>query len=412
MRHRLACTTLFLSAAALLAPASARADVSFGTEARYMALGGAGLAIIDDPTQAATVNPAALSLRPLRFDLQWPSVGLRARGTGVGDAIGRLATGNLSASDAVEFARDFAKEPSRVEADLGFGVAVSVLDLRVRSQASVTVTPAPAFTTWALSGQDIGTWVRSQVPDTISEVPSGAALKSAIAGLGADSTIAGAAVLAPSLGVGMRLPNGVLGRYDVGDLRVGVRVKPTQIYYSQWAAGVDTSGIGDANFADQAELNTALASVASVSTRKVATQDSMGIGADVGMLWQPAQVPYTTFALTVDNLLEPGFTLPNLAGTPHGGRKLMPRSFNAGAAIQMPGAILIAGDVTDINAAIGGPYFRAGVELRPPVPGLRWLAVRGGYNSGTGFAGGLGIGGFNVAYASRSQVVVSQGFNF
>ncbi|HOQ29165.1 MAG TPA: hypothetical protein PLH36_10525, partial [Armatimonadota bacterium] len=94
---------------------------------------------------------------------------------------------------------------------------------------------------------------------------------------------------------------------------------------------------------------------------------------DFGLLWQPAYIPYTTIALTVDNLIEPSFRIPAGADAsivPGRGDKLMPRTFNLGAAMTIPGGLLLAADLLDITGANsanpnGEAQFRIGAEFRP-----------------------------------------------
>jgi hypothetical protein len=46
------------------------------------------------------------------------------------------------------------------------------------------------------------------------------------------------------------------------------------------------------------------------------------------------------------------------------------------------------------------------------VPGLRFIALRGGYGTSTGMSVGIGLWGFGIAYASRAPFVASQTFRF
>jgi len=360
MKRFLGWCTAGLIAAALVNSAPARADISLGYEARYSGLAGAGLAVIDNPTQAGLINPAALSLRTRGFGMQWPNVTFRWQGAGMGEAIGQLASGSLDLNDAADLVKDFGSEAGRVDAGLGFGAAFRAVDLRVQTTASVRVDPRVDLQNPANSGFDVR----------------------------------GAATVAPSLGFGFRVPNGVLGRSNLGDVRVGFRVKPTQVYYSHFVVVPDGSN--------------------GWQSQPVAGEDGLKettLGVDFGALWQPAFVPYTTVGLTVDNLVEPSFRDPAT------GARLMPRTVNLGASITIPGGLLIAADVLDITGANranpnGKAQIRAGAEFRPNLPILRLLALRGGYNSATGFAGGLSIGSFGIAYAERAPLVASQTVNF
>ena len=364
MKRFLVWSTACLIAAAFVHTAPARADISFGYEARYAGLAGAGIAIVDMPNQACTVNPAALSLRQKGFEVQWPNVSFRWRGAGIGEAVGRLATGSVSSSDVVSLFQDFGEDAGRVDAGLGLGGAFRSVDVRVQASAALNIKPRAGFDS-------------NNVPQTWFDGQS-------------------AATVAPSVGIGFRVPNSLLGRYNLGDVRAGVRVKPTQVYYNHYLVKPDATA--SSGFKSDA--------VAGENGQKDST-----LGVDFGALWQPAFIPYTTVGLTVDNLVEPSFKVP---GTDS---KLMPRTVNLGASMSIPGGFLLAADLLDVTNANthndnGGRQFRAGAEFRPGLPILKWFAVRGGYNSETGFAAGLSIGSFGIAYAKHAPLVASETFNF
>ena len=432
MKRFLRWCTVGLVAAALAYSAPARADLSFGYEARYVGLGGAGLAVIDNPTQAGLINPAALSLRPAAFGMQWPNIGLRWRGAGIGDAFDQLASGSLSMTEAVDLARDLGTEPTRIEANLGLGFALSTLDVRARALGNVAIRPSALFTSWAISGQEPGAWLQSSAAasDLRAEFNGVTTAADANAALGRvgdklGAHLVGAATVSPSIGFGMKLPNGLLDSSRIGDVRVGVRVKPTRVYYSHWVVkptaqltAEDVNPNGGLN--DSAWGKMKLQGQAAIELGGKDSLEETSFGMDFGLLWQPAYIPYTTIALTVDNLIEPSFRIPAGADAsivPGAGDKLMPRTVNLGAAMTIPGGLLLAADLLDITGANsanpnGEAQFRIGAEFRPSLPVLRWFAVRAGYNSATGMAAGLSLGSFGIAYAERSPLVASQTFNF
>lgn len=413
-------------AAALLCTAPARADISFGYEARYVGLGGAGLALVDNPTQAALINPAALSLRPMNFGIEWPNLAVRMRGADMGDAFDQIASGTIGAVKALDLARSLGQEPTRLEANLGMGVAASVLDLRARTQANIVITPGASFSRWAMSGQDMGTWIQnsSGLVDVnagtlagvhVTDQASLAAAMQAAAAQGVRADVSGAAVIAPSIGFGFRVPTNLVSSADIGDLRMGFRVKPTQIYYSHWQVTPDASQVTAADIAGGPAAIAAKLRASATAGSELGTRTSLSnssVGADMGMLWQPGQIPFTTFALTVDNLLEPSFKIPNAVGVPNAGKPLLARTLNLGMAIQAPAGVTLAADLIDLTGANGAAQFRAGAEFHSKLPILRWFTLRAGYNSATGLAGGIGIAGFGISYANRAPLVASQTLNF
>lgn len=361
MKRTLACCAAFFALALLVPSAPARADLSFGYEARLIGMGGAGLAIIDNPTHAALVNPAALALpRSRRLDVEWPNFGWRVEGLKVLDALSKLSDFSLSAAEALEMYNDFKDVQDGVSIGIhsGMGIALGPFDVRLRSQSRYRLNNV------ALGGS----------------------------GAGITADVLGATYLAPSVGFGFHAPTMLVEKMGGGDLCFGFRAKTARTYYNHWVVQRDASG----HVSTQAP--TSAGDSASISSTK--------IGLDFGLLWQPAIAPRTTVALTVNNLIQPGLRVPSSAPVAPAGENLLPRTVNLGVALRGPGPMRLAADLMDLTGAStadGKAQFRAGLDL-----GI----LRAGYNQKSGFAVGLSLFGLSIAYAADTPIVASQTFNF
>ncbi|MBI3945097.1 MAG: conjugal transfer protein TraF [Armatimonadetes bacterium] len=363
MRKTLGWCAAFLAVYLIAGALPARADLSFGYEARLIGMGGAGLAIIDNPTQAALVNPAALSLpRSRRLDVEWPNFGWRVEGVNVWDALGKLSDFSVSASEALEMYNDFrdARDGVSIGVNSGMGLAVGPVDFRLRSQSRHRL-------------------------NSVTVAPSGSSVA-------ASADVFGATYLAPSVGFGFRAPGALREKLGGGDLHLGFRAKAARTYYNHWVVQQDTAGNVTTQQPTGADDRTSL--------------HDTKIGLDVGLLWQPAALPRTTVAFTVNNLIESGLDVPSTAGVAPAGENVLPRTYNLGVAFRGPGPVRLAADILDVtgqSTADGKAQFRAGLDL-----GI----FRVGYNQKSGFAAGVSLLGLSIAYAGDTPIVASQTFNF
>src|SRR5579872_2513679 len=148
-RGRGRCVTLGVGLLTLLmAGNTGRADITYGGNARAIAMGGAGLAIVDRSERSTLVNPAALALYNRRVRMEYPSIGLHASGIPIDKAWDHLIS-HPSANDAVSLARDFGQRESDFGASLQFGMRFGHLDAEATGLAVVHVIPNAALETWA-----------------------------------------------------------------------------------------------------------------------------------------------------------------------------------------------------------------------------------------------------------------------
>ncbi|HEY3376915.1 MAG TPA: hypothetical protein VGL77_05410 [Armatimonadota bacterium] len=345
----------------------AYADITLGSDARSVGMGGAGLASGDSP-DTANLNPASLADTGARFGVQWPSATMHMQGAGYGDAIKLIGNPSLSAADALHMAITLGENTTQLDATASAGVLLPKMDLQATAAIRTELLPNEAFKRWVHGGNQ-GT-------------PSSDARADLYAG--------GLATL-PSVGLGVHVPlPGMQGR-----LAVGVRVKPSTAYYSHYI--ID----GNAVLAGQPLL------AAEMGGNNYLSQRSFS--ADLGFTYTPARMPNARFAVVVNNLLEPK-AIAFAAASPDGlfAKQMSPRSISAGVALVGQYSTLAA-DLVDIGGAYGKAQVRIGGEVRAPG---NVLALRGGYNSTTGFTAGLGLGSFGIAISRQTPVMLSQSITF
>lgn len=352
-----------LLATLVLCVLPALADVTMGGNARAVAMGGAGLAS-GDAQGATALNPAFLAESGIRFGVQMPTFDARLLGANYGDVVDLLGKTRLDPQDALELATSLGDGPTQLDAASNFGVQLPYTDVSVEATLQARVEPNDEFRAWVREGGD---------PDDLLSYPD----------MQADLYAKGITAL-PSVAMGVKVP---LPRATAGTLAVGVRLKPVQTYYAHYV--ID----GAAIVAHAPQLAPEMGGVDYLKRTS--------FSADLGLLYAPPQYGNLRTALVVNNLIEPkALDLPGV-----GEEQLAPRTISVGAAI-VEQYYTLAADLVDLSAAYHRhPQFRAGGELR--LPG-HILALRGGYNSATGFTCGLGLGAFGIAYSDTTPIMVSQ----
>lgn len=346
----------------------ARADVTFGGNARAFAMGGAGIAVVDRSERNTLLNPAALALFNRRIKLEFPHVGIHASGVPFDKAYDHLLK-NPSANDAVSIARDFGKRDSSYGASLGWGLRIGHLDAHANGQAQVKVMPNPALQTW-------------------SNTANGDVTK--LTG-GERADLFGAAIYSlPEAGVAERIsPEGSPIRVEAG-----ARVRLSRAVYTHYL--VSSSNIAN---------NTPAAPAPELNGGTTITRD--GIGADLGFLAHPADHKGLSGALVIFNAVEPNF---RINGTDQNGNPakydLQPRSVSVGSAWE-GGRFLTVFDVVDLTRAYGNVQARMGAEYS-----TKGVALRAGYSSARGFTAGFGWGWLQLAFGARAPLEVTSTLRF
>jgi len=164
-------------------------------------------------------------------------------------------------------------------------------------------------------------------------------------------------------------------------------------------------------FADQNDLSSGTAGRRAVELGAADYLDKRGTGIDVGIIWKPNKELPLTYALVVENLIEPNiefaYTAPG-TNTPQTTIKPLKRAIHAGVAMEDPLGITYVADWVDITNNLGKRELRFGAEKR--LGG--GLAVRAGYGSRNGWAIGGEIFGINLAVAQKFPLQVSRSFVF
>lgn len=350
--------------ACLAACLPAVADITLGTSARSVAMGGAGIATGD--AQGAGANPAFLADSDMLLGIIWPSVSAGAGGAGgLLDAVKLISSTALDTDEAWDMLKEAGEETTTVEMSANAGLALPRADLLTSAALHVEVTPNADFSIWLKSGAS-------------GELPATAR---------ADVYAGGAASL-PSLGIGFHLP---AMRSLPGKTAVGFRIKPSRMYYSHYVfdpehpRGTPAEEMGGKSY--------------------LATSS---FSADAGIIYTPQKADKLRFALMVNNLIEPKAVQFRAPSERFGLEKqLAPRTVSLGSAWEDQ-QITLAVDLVDITGNAGASHVRAGCEYR--LPG--GIALRGGYNSEDGFTGGIGFGNLGIAVSKEAPVMVTSTIAF
>ena len=359
-------TILAVAALAALAIGPACADVNFGAYARSVAMGGAGLAVVDNPTATGAINPAAYALKSPGFRLLFPGVDFRMEGTSLSDLMDVARdVQDAKGESAIALARELGKRNTKVEVGAYAGFIAGPVAITADGQAAAELVPSDGFKSWANSESSVD-WVAelgdlglAGIQDKYHADVTGRAL-----------------VSLPSVGVGFKIPNG-------RGLCAGLRVKflrSTVRYQRVQPSDVDLTGQPEFEAVPQ-------------PGEPEEVEDS-GLGADVGFIYQtPGSKVQLTTALVLSNLIR-----PNLEGVG------LERMISAGAALRLSNKLLLAGDLVNINGAYDrNTQLRLGAELSP----VRWFALRAGYSGGD-FTFGLGLGGLNIAVSKDTPLIVGR----
>ena len=353
---------LFASCLAACLPVVA--DVTLGTDARDVAMGGAGLASGD--TQAASTNPAFLADSDTLLGIIWPSVSARLNGAaGLTDAIKLIGNAAVDANEAWDMLKEVGQGPTTVDMSARTGLALPRADLLASAAVHSEITPNADFSNWLKSG------MTGDLPATAS----------------ADVYSGGIAAL-PSLGIGFHLPE--IASLP-GTTSVGFRVKPTRLYYSHY--------IFDAANPDGAPA-------AEMGGRSYLKNTS--VSADAGMTFTPRSSPNLHFAVMVNNLIQPKamrFAAPSMRFGEE--KQLAPRTISLGTA-WVDQHITLAADLVDVTGNFNATHLRLGGEYRL----ANGLALRGGYNTQDGLTAGIGLGFFGIAFSKDAPVMISNTVTF
>jgi hypothetical protein len=202
----------------------------------------------------------------------------------------------------------------------------------------------------------------------------------------------------PDITFGARLSAGS----EQSELAIGARLRVLRVFYTHY-------------FADQNDLSSGNAGRRASELGNADYLDKRGTGVDVGIIWKPNKELPLTYAVVVENLIEPNIEFPYTApNSPQGAGaskttiKPLKRALHAGVALEDPLGITYVADWVDITNSLGKGELRFGAERRFG----GGLAIRAGYGSKSGWAIGGEVFGINIAFAQKFPMQVSRSFKF
>ncbi len=330
------------------------ADVDFGGYARSSAMGGAGLAVLDDPLATAMINPAAMALVPRTLAFQFPSLDLRVRGASVSDLWdSRDDVSDTDTQGAISLARKFSRQTTQLDIDLHTGISMGTGAIAYGGQAIAQIAPNQQFINWAKGDNTSAN------------------------ALAARATVSGNAIaFLPSISMGCGVPR------PSGKMYIGARGRViSSTHYEQGLRLTDPN-------------DGAIDIVQDGEETKV---DDNGFGMDVGMIMCPESLKQASYGLVVTNFIK-----PSLSGIEQ------ERIISAGFAMKPSDKVLFAADIINITKAYSeSPKLRMGIEFKP----ISKIALRAGY-TGDDITYGFGLFGVNVAFSSQTPMSIANTLRF
>lgn len=346
-------TAVFIIAAVVLIVVSAAADISMGGQARFHAMGGAGLALIDNPSATAEMNPAAIGLLSRRIKFVLPALDFRTKGANAGD-ISKWAGDiwNLSRPESIEIAREFGTRDTILDVGASTGIAGAPVSAMVNGEARLKILPNTAFKEFAKTGD---------LPDDPSTMEA--------------QICAEAAVAMPSVAFGFKVPKFATGK---GDLWVGARLRAVKGKYIRRSI----------KWSDEENA---------LITSDEPIENESGIGGDFGMIYRAPSPKQMSYGIAVTNLLKPSL-----------GDIRQESIWSVGMSMQPNPKMVVVADLVNLTGAYDEDVeLRFGVEYSP----IKWLELRAGY-TGHALTTGVGIFGYDFAFAKDTPLSISRTIRF
>lgn len=355
--------------------AGVRADeVSiFGSPSRGMA--GAGIARMDNPSAQMYLNPAAVAyVRGVKFGLN--NLNIDTEGSTLRQVYGTINIGQqgvVDLADAARIVRTFA-EKDKVQAVLSadFGLVFNSVAVTAGVVGDFRLYPNPQLQRWARGVSNDLTGAQGDIYGVV-------------------------AFSLPDVTFGTRLTAG-----EDSELAIGARLRFIRAFYTHY-------------YADQNDLSSGDAGSRAIELGASDYLDKRGTAVDVGIVLKPSRQLPITYALVVENLIEPNiefpFTTPNTLQTPGAPQttiKPIKRAIHMGIAMEGAFGVFYAADWVDITNNTGKRELRFGAEKRL----AGGLAIRAGYGTKNGWAIGGEIFGINIAVAQKFPMQVSRSITF
>lgn len=355
----------------LLAGSGAKAqnDITYGGDARSFSMGGAGIALMQQQA-GFRMNPATLAYEPKTVGFQFPSLAIRSQGAISQGRITNYLFNGQDSSDALVLARESSKEDSVIGANGSVSLRYSHYEIGAQAVARGRIQPNGPLRAWANG-------------PTSQPLPENTR---------ADILAAGYYTF-PTIAAGILVPTPKQSRYSYA---VGGRIKYINGVYSHYIADAEAvAGLRGPQLAPE------------MGGRD--TLNKKGAAVDLGVMMQPRRGNRDfTAAVVIENAVK---TPIKFRGTDRDGNPknydILATTFTAGAAYQK-GGFTAAADLADITNSAGGMQLRMGTEYKFNYQ----LAVRGGYNTATGFVVGVGFFGLDVAFGKNQPLEVVKTLHF
>lgn len=394
---------LFVCLAALIAAPAGASDFSFGTTARSIGMGGAGLALADNPGNTVVLNPAAPAASGQRIRFIFPGLEFHSSGASFGDlanSIDKISSGD--AKDALDLVNDFATQETTLTFHTVTGVA-GPFGLTVAGDAQAVISPSPAAAEWAGAAMvfQSGNVNLSSVQSKITNTNFQAAMTAAAGGDMAAANTAFNAYTADLsqnfidgsfvYGPGVAVSHGFSTKSG-GQLWLGANLNLLKSEAHRWqVTAAAPSGLTASGGTVSANMSF------DAVEQQVVNRSS--VKADAGLIYRP-QNSMLQYGMVVENLIE-----PDLDGVRN---SKTDRSVSVGLALVPTKNFLWAVDLVNLNGANNEQkQLRMGGEFRLG----KFAAVRAGYSSRT-WTYGVEVMGLNLAWAGKSAQLLSNVLKF
>lgn len=398
------CTLTLVCLVTILAAPVYASDFSFGSTARSVAMGGAGLALTDNAGTNVVLNPAAPAASGQGVRFIFPGLEFHTTGASfddLSDSVDKISSGDTN--DALDLVNDFAKQQTTLSFSTVTGFA-GPFGVTVAANAQGIISPGTAAAEWANAAQlfrDKTGLDLTELQTTITNANFQETITKAQAGDIAGANTAFDAYLTDLsqnfvdgnfvYGPGISLSKGFTTKSG-GRLWLGTNISFLRGEAHRWQiTATSPSGVSVSGTTVTADVD--FEAVEQPVIKKTTTK------ADVGLIYRPNN-SMLQYGVVIENLIE-----PKLDGFPN---RKNERSLGVGLAMMPAKNIIWAVDFVNINGANDeDAQLRMGGEVRLG----RFMALRAGY-SGSKWTYGLGIFGINFAWAGKSAQLLSNVLKF
>ncbi|MDH7602334.1 MAG: conjugal transfer protein TraF [Armatimonadota bacterium] len=396
-------TLLFAWLILVLSTAVYASDINFGATARTMAMGGAGIALGDDASTTAVLNPAAPACAGAKVRFIFPGLDFHTVGASFSDLLDSVDKLGGDEDDALSLVNDFAKQQTGLTFNMVTGFA-GPTGLTIEAQANALITPSAEAAKWATAAllfRDTSGVNLSDVQAIIDHPKFDEAITYALAGNAAAADSAFDSYLADlnKTYVDANLvygPSLLLGRgFDTtnGRMWLGTNIKILSTEGKRWQVkGTRVGSLVASGGKVLADLDFEAEELPDEGRKTT-------MKADVGLIYKPNDSIWQ-YGVVVNNFIKPKIRgLTNTQDDP---------MISVGVAAALGRNFLFAADLVNITGANDdNAKLRFGGEFRLG----RLFALRAGY-SGSKWTYGAELLGLNIAWSGRSAQLLSNVLKF